>query len=70
MILVTYMETLWMQNEYNYSVPKTIYIVSIINYSSHLKFISNLIFMSTLGLVYLEYKKIILAELYKVILIT
>jgi len=59
--LLTYIEVLWLQNKYNYDVTTAIYIVCMINYCSHLKSISNMIFTSILRLVY---QKVILTELY------
>lgn len=54
-ILLTYLEILWLQNQFDYDIITAIYIISMINYCSHLNFISNLIFVSILGLVYLTY---------------
>lgn len=64
MLLITYIEALWLQNQFNFDITITIYIASMINYCSHLNFINNLIFISILGLVLYMYKEIILVELY------
>jgi len=44
-ILLTFLETIWLENEYNYNKAKAIYTSLIINYCNHINLINNLIFI-------------------------
>ncbi|XP_050463451.1 uncharacterized protein LOC126857775 [Cataglyphis hispanica] len=57
-MLLTYIEVIWMKNEYNYNNAKAIYTSVMINYCSHINFINNLIFITLLGYVGLKFDQV------------
>lgn len=50
-MLMTFLEAILFETQYNYSNVKAIYISFMINYSSHINFTNNLIFITMLRLV-------------------
>ncbi|KAL6433826.1 hypothetical protein ACFW04_005808 [Cataglyphis niger] len=53
--LLTFLEAICFENQYNYNNTKAIYISFMLNYCSHINFINNLIFINILGLVHFSF---------------
>ncbi|KAM0734578.1 hypothetical protein ACS0PU_011397 [Formica fusca] len=57
-MLLTFLEVIWMKKEYNYNNAKAIYMSVMINYCSHINFINNLIFITLLEYVGLKFDQV------------